>query len=181
MTSISMPFSASTIRTRWLCGSSGAENKVMIDRRLAIIPGSQWRSLSGCRHVSVHVFPVFLLQQQRHPGKGQQKQHYPDTHAAPGYLGRLTGIVEEVHSITNEEVVLLGGQLAWCRNGEMIELLLAGTLAAGRRRGAERRLFDALELGQHRRHRRVRQLQIIRARRPTGVDIKRLQEAVQIV
>jgi hypothetical protein len=32
--SISTAFSASTIRVRWLCGSSGAEKSVMIERRL---------------------------------------------------------------------------------------------------------------------------------------------------
>jgi hypothetical protein len=32
--SMLMPFSASTIRVRWLHGSLGAENSVMMDRRL---------------------------------------------------------------------------------------------------------------------------------------------------
>src|SRR5882672_9595834 len=107
--SMLMPFSASTMRVRWLHGSLGAEKSVMMDRLLDKFPLPQIAMAregpAPCRP-SMDVFPVFLLQQHREPRERDQEQHHEHAQVAALNLRRLTRVVEEVHGITNERVVV---------------------------------------------------------------------------
>src|SRR6185312_1260229 len=132
MMSISTPFSASTMRLRWLCGSSGAENSVMTERRdMDHLPcqrrmqrlNSNARLDRSVPVRSMHVFPVFPLE---HPGKArqnQQEQYDPDTEPLALDLRRLADVVEEIDSITHATVELLGSHVARQVGRKMIEHL----------------------------------------------------------
>src|SRR5690242_12359636 len=103
MISMSTPFSASTIRVRWLCGSSGAENRVMIERRdKGVSPPAP--PIRGGTDRSVHVLPIFPLEQPGEARQDQQEEYHPDAHGASLYLCRLAGVVQEVDRVAHEGV-----------------------------------------------------------------------------
>src|SRR6202142_3759931 len=124
MISISTPFSASTIRVLWLLGSSGEENRVMIERRL----DTEWLSLGGSRPGapvrSAHHFPVLFLQQPDEYREHRHEQHDPDSLCVPLNLRRLARVVEEIYDIAHEPVVLGGVELARHQDLEMVHRLL---------------------------------------------------------
>src|SRR5579883_809821 len=107
-----MLFSASTIRVRWLHGSRGAENSVMMERLLDTIPLPRSSHLSfpltlaGPWPSLLDVLPEFALEEPGQPGKDQQKEDHPDAHRVPHGPLRVTDIIQEVHHIVHELVEL---------------------------------------------------------------------------
>src|SRR5262245_56519223 len=124
--SMLMPFSASTMRVRWLHGSLGAEKSVMMDRLLDKFPLPQYQRRRTLRRhgPSMDVFPIFLLQQHREPRERDEEEHYPDTEGPPLRLIRLAHVVEEVHGITNERIVVGLGQTTRDDDLEFLEFPL---------------------------------------------------------
>src|SRR5580658_5674574 len=118
MMSMPIPFSASTMRVRWLHRSLGAENRVMMDRRLD-------KGLTPYPHVpgwpSVDVLPVLPLEQVSQRGKGQQEQYHPDAQGAALNLARVTDVVQEIDQIPNRRKILLVRLAARGNLHEMIE------------------------------------------------------------
>src|SRR5262245_17697025 len=111
--SMLMPFSANTIRVRWLHGSFGAEKSVMMDRLLGRIFRSGAAALAfAASSPSVHVFPVFVLEQPGEPREDEQEQHDPNAEGAARNLRRFTCVVEEVHRIADEGLVFRRCQAA---------------------------------------------------------------------
>src|SRR5690242_9676797 len=168
--SMLMPFSASTIRVRWLHGSLGAEKSVMMDRLLDKFPlppvtTRRW-DLPAPRGPSMDVFPVFLLQKHREPRERDQEQHHEHAVVAALDLRRLTRVVEEVHGITNEPVVVALGEPSRHDELEFLEFTLGAGLAilAGLRDLAIDGLLDTLDFRQHVRHGRAIERQVVAAR-----------------
>ena len=132
--SISMPFSASTMRVRWLAGSSGAENSVMMDRRLdnqmstPLIRGAARRA-GGTRAKLNGRLSSIPSSASTQTSEHEQEQHDPDADATPLHLRGLAHVVEEVHGIAHETVVLLRIQPP---GRDVLEVLdgLAGVCAA---------------------------------------------------
>src|SRR5580698_10675967 len=96
MMSMPIPFSASTMRVRWLQRSFGAENRVMMDRRLdkGLTPRPPAR-----RVTSVDVLPVLALQQVSQRREGQQEQYHLDAQGTAVNLGRFADIIQEIHDV----------------------------------------------------------------------------------
>src|SRR5262249_23996972 len=134
--SMLMPFSASTIRVRWLHGSAGAENSVMMDRRLDKCPAPAARVVATpARHPrpsprSVHVLPVLPLHQPREPGEDEQKQHHPHAQRTPRGLRRFADVIEKVDGVAHEALVFGRAETPGCERLEVVEHLLADRLAA---------------------------------------------------
>src|SRR6185312_2656721 len=118
--SMLMPFSASTMRVRWLHGSLGAEKSVMMDRLLDKMAALKAQSLGR----SMDVFPVFLLQKPREPGEDEQEQDDPHAERAALHLHGLADVVQEVHGITDERIVLRFREPPRYRQLELLQHLL---------------------------------------------------------
>src|ERR1700734_4083710 len=98
-----MLFSASTIRVRWLHGSPGAENSVMMERLLDTIPlprpthhPSFSAYFTGSAAPLLDVLPKFALKEPRQPGEYQEEQHDPDAHGTAHGLLRVADIIQEI-------------------------------------------------------------------------------------
>src|SRR6185437_10861412 len=133
---MAMLFSASTIRVRWLHGSPGAENSVMMERLLDTIPLprlSYQPSFSpystGSAALLLDVLPEFTLQEPRQPGEDQQEEHHPDPHCMAHCLLRVADIIQEVHQVVHELIELLRRHAAGCDLLEVIEDLLLDHLS----------------------------------------------------
>src|ERR1700738_168218 len=92
---------------------------------------------------SVHVLPILALHEPGEPGEHQQKQHHPYAECAARRLRRFADVVEEVHRIAHEAVVLGGAEASGGDRLEVVKHLLAGDPTLG---GGDRFLvYGALE------------------------------------
>src|SRR5215213_9495047 len=180
MMSMLMPFSASTMRVRWLHGSLGAENSVMTDRLLDKISLPDIRSAHSTLRGSMHVFPVLLLQEPGEPGEQEKEQHNPYAERTPLHLRRLAHVIEEIDRVTDEAVVLGFAEAARRQLLEANELLVGGAFTAARSI-LEYRLLQAFELGEHVRHGGSVEPQVVDARGLGRIDIKGFEELVDVV
>src|SRR5688572_32929076 len=114
-----MLFSARTMRVRWLHGSSALEKSVITAVRC-------WGDVR--RGGSLHVFPVLLFEEIGEEEKDQQEGQYSQSNATPFQLHRFPDVIEEVHSIANELVVLLRGEAAGLDLAELLEALVDGVM-----------------------------------------------------
>src|SRR5688572_15207 len=171
--SMLMPFSASTMRVRWLHGSLGAEKSVMMDRLLDKFPLPQYQRRRTLRRhrptrprPSMDVFPVFLLQQHREPRERDEEEHHPYAEGSPLRLVRLADVVEEVHGITNERIVVGLGQTTRDDHLEFLEFPLRDrfSVLALLLHVPEDGLLDAFELRKGVGHGRSGQPEVIHAR-----------------
>ncbi len=101
----------------------------------------------------------------------------------PLHLRRLPGVVQEVHGITDESIVLRSVHASRCERLEMVEFLFRLDFPVSRvpLDALVDGLLEALQLRQDVRHRRVRQAQVVRAGLPRRIDVERLQELVEVV
>src|SRR5438876_3477446 len=100
------------------------------------------------RRGSVDILPVLAFHQPGEPAEHQQKQHHPYAESAARRLRRLADVVEEVHRVAHEAVVLRGAETPRCDLLEVIERLLVNfraTLAVPDH-VAEHRALEPLEL-----------------------------------
>src|ERR1700730_11465343 len=93
--------------------------------RLLEAPGSDGAQVRR----SVHVLPILALHEPGEPGEHQQKQHYPYAKCAARRLRRFADVVEEIHRIAHEAVVLRGAEAS---RGDLLEVVkhLLGELTA---------------------------------------------------
>src|SRR5690606_3139112 len=100
-----MPFSASTSRTRWLCGSVGLEKRVITERRLVMTamllsPGRNDRCRPGAvarlpGRPSMNVLPELAFQEIREQEEHKQEPQHADAQRLPFKFHRLADILQE--------------------------------------------------------------------------------------
>src|SRR6516165_1437660 len=201
-----MPFSARTIRVRWLHGSFGAENSVMMERRLDTRAPPRYRKVprrrdgsdkssdrsqadstttprvTRARRPSMHVFPVFLLEQPDEPGEHEQEEHHPDAERAAVHLRRLSGVVQKIDEVAHEAEVFIPRQAPRDDRLEVVEHALRHHAAAVADLDIlEHRLLETLDLRQHVRHGDAVEAQIVRAGRPRRIDVEGCEELIEII
>src|SRR5688572_8358993 len=162
-----MLFSASTMRVRWLHGSSALEKRVITAVRC-------WVDVR--RGGSLHVFPVLLFEEIGEEEKDQQEGQYSQSNATPFQLHRFPDVVEEVHSIAHELVELLRVEGAGLNLAELLEALVDSVMF-GVALAVVNGFLQALTLPQDVRHRRTRQHQVVDAGGPTRIDVERFQRS----